>query len=170
MAGLLALPLFLLGGGPAVRDLFKAKRPTGKPQAGPGPWALWWPLLFLLLFIFLPRRRSLNAPILLGSIGLGLITGVTEEILWRGVYQRLFPGNLWLNTIYPTHGFAAWHLAPQRTCPNALPGGVVSFLGYTLALGLTYAYHARQTGSIRGCTLSHMAHDSLGLGARIYLA
>ncbi len=31
------------------------------------------------------------------SLGLGLIIGVTEELLWRGVYVTLFPGNAWLS-------------------------------------------------------------------------
>ena len=41
----------------------------------------------------------------------------------------------------------------------------LSFTAYSVALGLSYAYCARQTGSIRWCTVSHCIHDALGLGA-----
>jgi membrane protease YdiL (CAAX protease family) len=41
------------------------------------------------------------------SILLGVVVGVTEELLWRGVYVRLFPDNLWLNTIYPSVMFGS---------------------------------------------------------------
>ena len=60
-------------------------------------------------------------------------------------------------------------LAPQLVRPNAQPGGMAAFLIYAFALGLTYAYYARKTGSIRWCTVSHVVHDSLGLGLRIYV-
>jgi membrane protease YdiL (CAAX protease family) len=49
-----------------------------------------------------------------------------------------------------------------------MPGGIYSFLFYALVLGLAYEYVARRTGSIRWTTLSHVVHDSLGLGALAY--
>jgi membrane protease YdiL (CAAX protease family) len=49
-----------------------------------------------------------------------------------------------------------------------MPGGLYTFVGYAVLLGLAYAYYARKTGSIRWCTISHVFHDSLGLGALAY--
>jgi membrane protease YdiL (CAAX protease family) len=55
---------------------------------------LWWPIVFPLAFVFIPRLRSANVPIPITSLALGILIGVTEEVLWRGVYLNLFAGNL----------------------------------------------------------------------------
>lgn len=129
---------------------------------------LWWPLAFPLAFSFLPRMGSTRFVILIASVALGIVIGSTEELLWRGVYVTAFPNRLSLNTIYPSIGFALWHLCPLSALPSRYPGGAVSFTAYSFALGLSYAYYARRTGSIRWCTVSHCIHDALGLGAFAY--
>lgn len=129
---------------------------------------LWWPLAFPLAFSFLPRMGSTRFVILIASVALGIVIGWTEELLWRGVYVTAFPNRLSLNTIYPSIGFALWHLCPLSALPSRYPGGAVSFTAYSFALGLSYAYYARRTGSIRWCTVSHCIHDALGLGAFAY--
>jgi hypothetical protein len=48
------------------------------------------------------------------------------------------------------------------------PGGTASFTGYSVVLGLSYAYYARRTGSIRLCIVSHCIPDALGSGAFAY--
>jgi uncharacterized protein len=73
---------------------------------------------------------------------------VTEEVLWRGVYMCLFPGQIWLNLVYPSLMFGLWHLAPQSVVANRLPGGAFSFVAYAVALGVSYAITVNQTGSI----------------------
>jgi membrane protease YdiL (CAAX protease family) len=164
------LPAALLGG---VRSLVALFRPgdIGFVQLGWKTQALlWWPLiapLGVLLSPLSPLSRA-NAAIVAVSVLLGIIIGVTEEILWRGVYARLFPQQLWLNTIYPTIGFALWHLAPLSVVSTRYPGAPYSFLLYCVLLGLSYAAYARKTGSIRWCTISHVIHDTLGMGALVY--
>jgi hypothetical protein len=86
------------------------------------------------------------------------------------MYMHLFPANLWLSMIYPSIMFAVWHLAPQSVVPNRLPGGSLSFVGYALLLGLTYAISVIYTGSIAWCTIAHIVHDTLGLGGFAYSA
>ena len=146
----------------------------GTPRFGDRPrltiLLLAWPLVFPLMFAFLPRLARINLPVLLASLALGLVIGVTEEILWRGVFVRLFPDNIWLNTIYPSIMFGLWHICPLAVRPNSMPGGAVSFVLYAVVLGLSYAYYARKTGSIRWCTVSHCLHDTLGLGGLAYAA
>jgi membrane protease YdiL (CAAX protease family) len=129
---------------------------------------LWWSIPFPLFFIFISKFSSITPAILVVSILIGIMIAVTEEALWRGVYVRLFPGNIWLDTLYPSLMFALLHVAPQIVRTNTLPGGMASFILYALVLGLSYAYYARKTGSIRWCTISHAIHDSLGLGALAY--
>jgi hypothetical protein len=79
---------------------------------------LWWPLAFPLAFSFLPRIGSTRLVILIASIALGMVIGVTEELLWRGVYVTAFPNRLWLNTIYPSIAFGVWHLCPLSVLPS----------------------------------------------------
>src|SRR5436190_786437 len=82
--------------------------------------------------------------------------------------QEHGPDRLWLNTVYPSITFGLWHLCPLSVLSSRYPGGTISFAAYSIALGLSYAYYARSTGSIRWCIVSHCIHDALGLGAFAY--
>ena len=130
---------------------------------------LWWPIVFPLSFAFLPRIAAASISVVLASVAVGVIIGVTEELLWRGVYVTLFADNILLNTIYPSVAFGLWHLCPLSALPSRYPGGAVSFAAYSIALGLSYAHYARRTRSILWCTVSHCIHDSLGLGGFAYI-
>ena len=162
-------PLALLGGVKPLLALF-----TPFPSPGELSWqthlALWWPVIFPLFFVFIRRAAKANARILIASVLLGIVIGVTEEILWRGVYMRLFPGSIWLNMVYPSLMFALWHLAPLSVVKNRQAGGATSFVVYAFLLGITYAITVNQTGSIAWATVSHVVHDSLGLGGFAYSA
>ena len=163
----LLFPFLLLGGIRPILGLFQPFPPfidlTWQTQI-----LLWWPVIFPLFFVFINRIRRANGKILLVSILLGIIIGLTEEILWRGVYTRIFPNNIWLNLVYPSLMFALWHLAPLSITPNRMPGGRLSFIVYAFLLGVTYTITVYQTGSIAWCTISHIAHDTLGLGGFAY--
>ncbi|HZW04909.1 MAG TPA: CPBP family intramembrane glutamic endopeptidase [Anaerolineaceae bacterium] len=162
-------PAALLGGFRELVDLF---RPF--PRFGQLGWKthllLWWPVVFPLAFALIPRLSMVNGPILLGSLLIGLLIGVTEEIFWRGLFFRLFPGNAWLNLVYPSILFGLWHIAPQTVRASTMPGGVYSFVFYAVILGVSYAFSVRRTKSIAWCTISHVLHDTLGLGALAYAA
>src|SRR4051794_4195003 len=56
---------------------------------------LWWPLAFPLTFSFVPRISSTPPVIVATSVLLGVVVGVTEEMLWRGLYVTLFPDRWW---------------------------------------------------------------------------
>lgn len=129
-----------------------------------------FPLGYLMAFVFIPKFADAYIPIIAVSILIGMVIGVTEELLWRGGYVRLFPEDIWLNTVYPSVMFGLWHIAPQSVQTSTLPGGAASFVLYALVLGLSYAYYARKTGSIRWCTVLYCIHDALGLGAFVYSA
>jgi membrane protease YdiL (CAAX protease family) len=161
------VPIGLMGTR-AIRHLFG---PSSVPFAKLGATTqvlLWWPLVFPLAFSFLPRIRTTRLAVLFASLALGLVIGVTEELLWRGVYVTTFPNQFSLNAIYPSIAFGLWHLCPLSALPSRYPGGALAFTFYSVALGLSYAYYARRTGSIRWCTVSHCIHDALGLGAFAY--
>src|SRR3954463_1421422 len=44
---------------------------------------VWWPIAFPLTFSFIPRIASTPFVIVGASVLLGVVIGVTEEILWR---------------------------------------------------------------------------------------
>lgn len=129
---------------------------------------LLWPIVFPVVFAFIPRVATAGVPVLLTSVALGIIIGVTEEILWRGVYVSLFEENVWLASIYPSVAFGFWHLCPLSVLPSRYPGGLMSFAAYSIVLGLSYASYARHSRSIFWCTVSHCVHDALGLGGFAY--
>ena len=163
-----ALPVAMLGRERAI-GLFKSGRPYR--QLGRSiRMALWWPVIFPLLFAFIPRIAAASLPIVGMSIVVGTITGATEELLWRGAYLTVFPESIWLNTVFPSVAFGLWHLCPLSVVPSRYPGGMFSFAAYSIALGLSYAYAARKAHSIYWTTVSHCVHDVLGLGGFVYTA
>lgn len=166
----LLAPAVLLGGSRQVLDLFQKEEISSGRRSWKIALLLLWPLPFPLLFRFLPQFGEANGAVVVASVLLGVVTGVTEEVLWRGVYVRLFPRRVMFNTVYPSVMFALWHLAPQAVHANPSAGGVASFVLYALALGLSYATYARKRGSIRWCTVSHCVHDILGLGGFAYVS
>ncbi len=75
--------------------------------------ALLW-LTVTLVTVFMYAGEFLRAPLtlILLTIPLATLNGFCEEILWRGLYIRLFPRNPWLGILYP-----AARLYPLAFCP-----------------------------------------------------
>jgi hypothetical protein len=162
-----ALPVALLGPRALIR-MFGESRARAPDSTAITRALVWWPVVFPLMFAFLPRVGRASGAIIGVSIALGVVTGVAEEIFWRGLYLRLFPDRIWWNTFYPSFAFGLWHVAPLSVLPSRYPGGIATFVAYSMVLGLSYASAARRTGSIRWCTIGHCVHDALGLGGFAY--
>jgi membrane protease YdiL (CAAX protease family) len=113
---------------------------------------------------------SLNATlqIVIASALIGVINGLGEEVLWRGLYAETFPGRVVLGFLYPTIGFAAWHFVPQILFPNTHPGGRLGFVVAIAIWGLAYGWVAWRTGSVRWTSLSHTLLDVSWLSGRVY--
>jgi len=162
------LPLWVLGWR-GLRGLFEDARPRlGKP-AWVGAVLLLLPIAGAAATVFAAKLPAATVAIVLASAALALVNGTLEEVLWRGAYVRLFPGRLFLGYIYPTLGFAIWHLAPQSVHPITMPGGVAAFIAGAIIMGACWGWAAWRTGSIRWSVVSHVMTDFLGLGATIYL-
>ena len=164
-----ALPLAVLGPR-ELAALFVAVRRGGRRRDASTIALATWPIAFPLVFAFLPRIAQAGLRIVVWSVCLGVVTGVAEEVLWRGVYLRVFPRSLLLNTVYPSLAFGVWHAAPLSVLPSRYPGGAFAFVIYSTVLGLSYAIVARRTQSIRWIVISHCIHDALGLGGFAYAA
>jgi len=78
--------------------------------------------------------------------------GVLEEILWRGVYIKLFPDNKVWGVLWPSLWFGIWHLAPGSVSvvfsPWTLMAGAIVF-------GLSWSMLAMRTKTIRWSIISH---------------
>lgn len=144
--------------------LFKNTRSENGGTEG-GAAVLW--LLVTLVAVLMYAGDFLRAPLtlILLAIPLATINGFCEEILWRGLYVRLFPRNPWLAILYPSVGFALWHLAPQTVFPAE---NVIGFILSTFFLALPYGYIAYRTGSAKWTAISHSISGSLALSG--YLA
>ncbi len=161
------LPLWLIGKD-GIRSVFnKVKNPFGKP-AWLGAFLLLLPPLLAGSTVFLVKINEASWLVIFASLGLALVNATGEELLWRGVYLKLFPENLFLGFLYPVIGFALWHISPQVIHTSSMPGGIYSFVGGALFLGLCFGWVAWKTGSIRWSVYSHILTNFLGLGAVIY--
>jgi len=127
------------------------------------PAALLW-VVVIIVAMLMYGKDFLAAPLalILIAIPLAAINGLCEELLWRGVYVRVFPGNPWLGIVYPAIGFAIWHFVPQIVYPA---DDVVGFIMSTLFLGLVYGFIAYRTGSAKWTAISHSLSGTIALAA-----
>jgi membrane protease YdiL (CAAX protease family) len=159
----LLVPRWLLG-----KKEFNTILSDHRPLFSRSNWlaaALW--LVVTLVAALMFAAEFIRAPLhlILLAIPLATINGFCEEILWRGLYVRLFPKSAWLAILYPSIGFALWHLAPQTIFPAE---NVVGFVISTFFLALPYGYIAYRTGSARWTAISHSLSGILALSG--YLA
>lgn len=156
-------PLFSFTPNPSPNGRGENARRTNRIEYGA---ALLW-LLVTLVAVLMYAGEFIRAPLalILLSIPLATLNGFCEEILWRGLYVRLFPHNPRLAILYPSVGFAVWHLAPQTIFPAE---NVPAFVLSTFFLALPYGYIAYRTGSAKWTALSHSLSSILALSG--YLA
>lgn len=127
------------------------------------------PLIPAFGYVFPGVLQQANYKIILFSFLLALVNGPLEELLWRGLYLKLFGDNQLLFIFYSSFGFAVWHFAPQSIFPNRAPGGQWSFVAAAFILGVIYSIPAANTHSVLMTSVSHFLFDFSGLGGRIYL-
>jgi membrane protease YdiL (CAAX protease family) len=131
-----------------------------------------WYLIILLLgtiigavvMYFIPRFGDAPLLVMLFAIPIAIIGGAGEEILWRGLYIKSFPGHLFWAYFYPTIWFAVQHISSQLIeWGESTP----LFIALTVPLGLVYGLVAYRTGSIRWNSLAHILISFFGLGEPI---
>ncbi len=164
----LIAPLLLVGPQQLI-DLFRdVPNRLGDP-AWLGFICLVLPVIGGYVYFFPAARRGATRSIILASLAHALINGVLEEVLWRGVYVSIFPGQWLPGVIYPAIGFGLWHLAPQSIVPHTGGGGKFGFAFSAIFLGLAFGWVAMSTGTILWVSLSHVLMDFAGLGGHAYL-
>ena len=129
---------------------------------------LFIPLIFVYAYAFPAAIRASNFTIVFLSLVISLVNAPLEEILWRGVYLKIFKEEKYKGILYSSVGLAVWHYAPQVIFSNPHPGGAHSFVIFAFFLGLAYAFAAWKQQSLFWVTIAHVLFDFGGLGARIY--
>jgi hypothetical protein len=155
------VPLWLLGPD-RIRELWRDRRPRlGRP---------WWLGLVLLLFPplgalatrWLPEVGGAGVAMIGGALAIGVVNATMEELLWRGVFVSLWPHDWRLGLLWPTIGFATWHVAPQVIHPASM--GIAPYVVASGVLGFCWGWVAWRTGSLRWSWVSHVITDSSGIG------
>jgi membrane protease YdiL (CAAX protease family) len=140
-------PLWMLGWD-GFRGLFQSRR------LRLSEWGLmfFYPAMaFIGTFLFEQRQREFSEMVL--NIFMSFGNGFFEEILWRGVYIRLFPEDKCWGFAWPTLWFAIWHYAPGSISPWT---DVWVLMGGALGLGACVGWLAVKTDSVRWSMISHI--------------
>lgn len=165
----LAVPLLVMGRAGVGNVLRRTASPLGRPS-WLGAVCLTAPLCLGYAYAF-PRAAAGASPLaIVLSAALAAVNGSLEELLWRGTYIEVFRDSRPLGYVYPTIGFALWHVSPLSVVPNRMPGGNWAFVLVSGVLGLLWGWVAFRTRSIRWTSIAHALFDFLGLGERIYLS
>ncbi len=88
------------------------------------------------------EKESLWIALLLFSTPFG--NGFFEEVLWRGVYLKLFPNNILFWMIWPSVWFALWHYAPGSVS-SGNPARLMIGAG---VMGLYLSFLAKKTNTV----------------------
>jgi membrane protease YdiL (CAAX protease family) len=123
-------------------------------------------IFITLITFFMYGKTFIEAPwtLILIAIPIATINGICEEILWRGLYFKIFPDNIWLAIIFPAIGFALWHLVPLQVFSD---GNKFDFILSTFFLGLAYGFIAYKTGSAKWTAISHSLNGILALSGML---
>lgn len=89
--------------------------------------------------------------VLLLLIVTALGNGFFEELLWRGVYLRLFRDSRWYGVVWPSVWFGLWHVAPV----TSRHGNVMAYVIGGMLLGLYLVFIARRTNGVWWPIVAH---------------
>jgi membrane protease YdiL (CAAX protease family) len=113
-----------------------------------------FPLVIASLYRFIPgmeyEKTSVWIFLLLLSTAFG--NGFFEEVLWRGVYMKLFHDSTLLRIIWPSIWFALWHYAPGSVSPSKNIIGIIVGAGI---FGFYLSYLAKKTNTVWWCIVTH---------------
>ncbi len=98
------------------------------------------------------EKQSVWIYILLLSTCFG--NGFFEELLWRGVYYKLYPNNIFYRMIWPSLWFGIWHYVPVSINNKALTALIGMMIGPIL-MGLVLSYMAKKTDTLWWAILAH---------------
>jgi len=99
------------------------------------------------------EKESMLITILLVSSAFG--NGFFEELLWRGVYAKLFATNLFFRMIWPSVWFGLWHYIPVSINNGELTGLIGMMVG-PMMMGLWFSYLTKKTNTLWWAIVAHI--------------
>ncbi len=113
------------------------------------------PLLLASLYRFIPgmgyQKPSVWIFLLLLSTAFG--NGFFEEVLWRGVYMKLFPDSIMFRIIWPSIWFALWHFVPGSVHSDSNVAALMIGAGI---FGFYLSFLVKQTGTVWWSIVTHV--------------
>jgi membrane protease YdiL (CAAX protease family) len=140
-------PLLIIGRD-TIKELIRPQKPDKK----------------ILLLVAIPLVGALAARLILGgyekeSVWIALLifstpfgNGFFEEVLWRGVYVKLFPNNIFFWMIWPSVWFALWHYVPGSVS-GGNPAGLMIGSGM---MGFYLSFLTKKTGTLWWAIVFHI--------------
>ena len=98
------------------------------------------------------EKETILIGILVISTAFG--NGFFEEILWRGVYAKLFPENIFFRMIWPSIWFGLWHYIPVSINNDEITGLIGMMIG-PMMMGLYFSYLTRKTNTLWWAIIAH---------------
>ena len=80
--------------------------------------------------------------------------GFFEELLWRGVYYKLYPNRIFYRMIWPTIWFGIWHYVPVSINNNEMTALIGMIIGPVL-MGLVLSYMVKKSDTLWWSILAH---------------
>ena len=99
------------------------------------------------------EKESILLAILVVSTAFG--NGFFEELLWRVVYTKLFPTNLFFRMIWPSIWFGLWHYIPVSINNGELASLIGMMVG-PMMMGLYLSYLTRKTNTLWWAIVAHV--------------
>ena len=145
-------PYFILGKD-KIKHMIRPQRPTLKL------------LLFISVILFGSLAARLFVPGMSGyekesPLTLVLVLSTTvcngffEELLWRGIYVKLFPDKIFYWLIWPGIWFGIWHYVPVSIHSDSFSGLIGMILG-SATMGLYLAYLTKKTNTLFWAIAAH---------------
>lgn len=130
----------------------------------PKPTVLWLGLLAFpvaggLATVLLPALPAATVAVVGLALIIAAVNAISEEVFWRGLYIRMFPGMRVLGWLYPAAWFSLWHVSP-----TSVLGSTWVLVSAAVYLGLVYGWIAYRTGTIRYTIVAHFLVNAMGLG------
>lgn len=80
--------------------------------------------------------------------------GFFEELLWRGVYYKLYPNSIFYRMVWPSVWFGIWHYVPVSIHNNEITALIGMIIGPVL-MGLVLSYMVKKTNTLWWSILAH---------------
>ncbi|NIM90649.1 MAG: CPBP family intramembrane metalloprotease [Candidatus Aminicenantes bacterium] len=144
----LSFPLWMVGR-KKFRELFRYNKLNKQSL-----FLLISPFIMALIGRFIMEYYQVNIWARLVLVLYAFANGSLEEILWRGVYIKLFPDKKLWGILWPTLWFSIWHYAPGSVSTSFNP---FILMAGAAVFGLCWSWLAMKTKTIRWSVISHIS-------------